>query len=168
MNKLKASEQPHEPPVTFATVLGEELREIEELRRKRDWKHSPSIPSLPTPPAPLPEHPSPVDSETYRQFEDQHSASVLRVAHQSGLVGLALSGGGIRSATFNLGVLQGFANLRLIPMFDYLSTVSGGGYIGSWLEAWIFRAGSDKRVAQCAAASKLEDTPYPFCGCRNA
>jgi len=162
MNKLKASEQPHEPPVTFATVLGEELREIEELRRKRDWKHSPSIPSLPTPPAPLPEHPSPVDSETYRQFEDQHSASVLRVAHQSGLVGLALSGGGIRSATFNLGVLQGFANLRLIPMFDYLSTVSGGGYIGSWLEAWIFRAGSDKRVAQCAVASKLEDTPYPI------
>lgn len=53
-----------------------------------------------------------------------------------GLVGLALSGGGIRSATFNLGLLQGLANLGLIPLFDYLSTVSGGGYIGSWYTCW--------------------------------
>ena len=47
------------------------------------------------------------------------------------LVGLALSGGGIRSATTNLGVLQGLAELRILPLVDYLSTVSGGGYIGS-------------------------------------
>ena len=50
-----------------------------------------------------------------------------------GLVGLALSGGGIRSATFNLGVLQVFAKRGLLRWFDYLSTVSGGGYIGSAL-----------------------------------
>src|SRR5207253_8398033 len=47
------------------------------------------------------------------------------------------SGGGIRSATFNLGILQGLAQLGLLRKFDYLSTVSGGGYIGSWLMAWM-------------------------------
>jgi len=57
------------------------------------------------------------------------------------LVGLAFSGGGIRSATFNLGFLQGLAGLRLLKYVDYLSTVSGGGYIGNWLAAWIHRAG---------------------------
>ncbi|HEY3835038.1 MAG TPA: patatin-like phospholipase family protein [Bryobacteraceae bacterium] len=49
------------------------------------------------------------------------------------LVGIALSGGGIRSATFNLGVLQALQELDLLRRVDYLSTVSGGGYIGSWL-----------------------------------
>ena len=52
---------------------------------------------------------------------------------------LCLSGGGIRSATFGLGVLQGLARLSLLKQYDYLSTVSGGGYIGSWLTAWIHR-----------------------------
>ncbi len=51
------------------------------------------------------------------------------------LVGLALSGGGIRSATFGLGVLQGLKRLGLFDRLDYVSTVSGGGYIGSWLQA---------------------------------
>jgi hypothetical protein len=40
------------------------------------------------------------------------------------LVGLALSGGGIRSATFCLGVLQGLRDLHLLQVFDYLSTAS--------------------------------------------
>jgi Patatin-like phospholipase len=53
----------------------------------------------------------------------------------SNLVGLAFSGGGIRSATFNLGILQALAETELLHKFDYLSTVSGGGYIGSWLAA---------------------------------
>ncbi len=65
-------------------------------------------------------------------------------------VGLALSGGGIRSATFNLGLLQALAKCRvgnangarpsLLQQIDYLSTVSGGGYIGSWLSAWSLRS----------------------------
>ena len=49
------------------------------------------------------------------------------------LVGLALSGGGVRSASFNLGVLQAFLRRGLLKYVDYLSTVSGGGYIGSFL-----------------------------------
>jgi len=55
------------------------------------------------------------------------------------LIGLAFSGGGIRSATFNLGFLQAMARERLLHKFDYLSTVSGGGYIGSWLAAVTYR-----------------------------
>jgi hypothetical protein len=54
-------------------------------------------------------------------------------------LGLAFSGGGIRSATFNLGVLQGLAQIGWLPKFHFMSTVSGGGYIGSWLSAWIAR-----------------------------
>jgi hypothetical protein len=50
---------------------------------------------------------------------------------------LCLSGGGIRSATFALGVLQALARYGYLQNFTYLSTVSGGGYIGSWLSAWI-------------------------------
>ena len=56
------------------------------------------------------------------------------------LFGVAFSGGGIRSATFNLGVLQALARKGLLKRIDYLSTVSGGGYIGSWLQAWVSRA----------------------------
>jgi hypothetical protein len=46
-------------------------------------------------------------------------------------IGLALSGGGIRSATYCLGVMRGLARNGLLAHFDYLSTVSGGGYAGA-------------------------------------
>lgn len=48
-------------------------------------------------------------------------------------VALCLSGGGIRSAAFCLGALQVLACRGLLHRFHYLSTVSGGGYIGGWL-----------------------------------
>lgn len=50
---------------------------------------------------------------------------------------LAISGGGIRSATFALGVLAALARRNLLYQFDYLSTVSGGGYIGSFLTTFL-------------------------------
>ena len=50
-------------------------------------------------------------------------------------VGLALSGGGIRSATFCLGVVQVLAERKLMKDVDFLSTVSGGGYTGSFVTA---------------------------------
>ena len=49
------------------------------------------------------------------------------------VTGLALSGGGIRSATFNLGLLQALAKVHCLRRVDFLSTVSGGSYIGSFL-----------------------------------
>jgi len=60
------------------------------------------------------------------------------------LVGLALSGGGIRSATLNLGILQGLAKFGILDKLDYLSAVSGGNYIASWLGARIKREGLPK------------------------
>ena len=58
-------------------------------------------------------------------------------------VGLAFSGGGIRSATFNLGVLKALHELGVLKHVDYLSTVSGGGYIGAWWSAWRARWGGE-------------------------
>ncbi|WP_440875276.1 patatin-like phospholipase family protein [Thalassotalea sp. PLHSN55] len=54
---------------------------------------------------------------------------------RKGFIGVAFSGGGIRSATFNLGVLQALNSIGIFKCVDYLSTVSGGGYIGSCVSA---------------------------------
>jgi predicted acylesterase/phospholipase RssA len=60
---------------------------------------------------------------------------VQRPTLASNVVGLALSGGGIRSAAFCLGALQALDVHDLIKRIDYLSTVSGGGYIGTSMTA---------------------------------
>jgi hypothetical protein len=86
------------------------------------------------------------------------SAAADRDGPEEELLGLALSGGGIRSATFNLGVLQGLSELKLLQEFDYLSTVSGGGYIGSWLSAWIHRA-DEANLAEEKREEKPRHTP---------
>jgi hypothetical protein len=62
---------------------------------------------------------------------------VKRPAPGSNVIGLALSGGGIRSAAFCLGAMQSLDVRGLIEKFDYLSTVSGGGYIGTSMTAAI-------------------------------
>lgn len=93
-------------PTTFADVFSQERDQIQRSRRLRG-NHIPVVRPSKSDPA--------KDSNT--------------------LVGLAFSGGGIRSATFNLGILQALARHQLLRKFDYLSTVSGGGYVGSWLAA---------------------------------
>lgn len=83
-------------------------------------------------------------------------------------VGICLSGGGIRSATFNLGILQGLAAHGLLPYIDYLSTISGGGYIGTWLHSTIRRkTNGDPRAAQAIldpsrVPGEAEDDPITF------
>jgi hypothetical protein len=70
---------------------------------------------------------------------------------------LCFSGGGVRSASFNLGVLQGLAEAGILGSVDYLSTVSGGGYIGGWFSAWRLRAaqrGEPDPCAQLAAGTE--------------
>jgi hypothetical protein len=91
--------------VPFHVVLDAELREIEQSRVLRRIEPFPSHGAI-------------------------HSA---RVSADMDLLGVSLSGGGVRSATFNLGVLQALAQFGLLKRVDYLSTVSGGGYIGAWL-----------------------------------
>ncbi|MCP4153242.1 MAG: hypothetical protein GY757_36260 [bacterium] len=54
------------------------------------------------------------------------------------VLGLALSGGGMPSAAFNLGLLRTLQAAKALKFIDYLSTVSGGSYIAStliWLTA---------------------------------
>jgi hypothetical protein len=67
--------------------------------------------------------------------------------HEANRSAICFSGGGIRSATFGLGVLQGLARAsaegerrpQLLGEIDFLSTVSGGGYLGAWFSAWATR-----------------------------
>ncbi len=67
-------------------------------------------------------------------------------------IGLALSGGGIRSASFALGVVQVLMQRGLLERFHYLSTVSGGGYLGGALTWWRHKSKSlddfRKRIGQ--------------------
>lgn len=68
-----------------------------------------------------------------------------------GLVGLALSGGGIRSATFCLGVLQCLQRHGILRDVDYLSTVSGGGYLGAFLSTRLWAEAKRAAVASPSA-----------------
>ena len=83
--------------------------------------------------------------ERRRGIEGAIVGEVHRRLHRSGVerAALCFSGGGIRSATFGLGIVQGLARAGLLRTFDFLSTVSGGGYLGGWLSGWIQREGGD-------------------------
>ncbi len=72
-------------------------------------------------------------------IEDRRLAAINRLMLARRQSALCLSGGGIRSATFSLGAVEGLARAGLLTGFDYLSTVSGGGYLGGWLSAWMHR-----------------------------
>ena len=76
------------------------------------------------------------------------------------LVGMAFSGGGIRSATFCIGVLQSLARNGLLGHFDYLSTVSGGGYAGSFLTR-LFSRDYIHSVGDAAAQLRSDRPPPP-------
>lgn len=67
-------------------------------------------------------------------IQERRQAADLPAQERDGAaIGLSLSGGGIRSATFCLGFLQAMAARGLIRRIDWLSTVSGGGYVGTFL-----------------------------------
>jgi hypothetical protein len=106
----------------------------------------------------------------------RHQHSLYQALNVLDRAALCLSGGGIRSAAFSLGVIQALAThprprperglfegnearaesephkpentvpearKSLLAQFHFLSTVSGGGYIGSWLSAWRSNASFD-------------------------
>jgi hypothetical protein len=81
-------------------------------------------------------------------------------ATSEAMIGLAFSGGGIRSATFNLGILQGLARRGVLKHIDYLSTVSGGGYIGSWYMSFLKRLADGKpATAEALLNPELNHAP---------
>ncbi len=63
-------------------------------------------------------------------------------------LGLAFSGGGIRSACVALGIVQRLAQARMLTQVHYICGISGGGYLLGWLTAWIKREGSIKWVEE--------------------
>ncbi|MEL6104891.1 MAG: GMC oxidoreductase [Planctomycetota bacterium] len=70
------------------------------------------------------------------------------------VTGLAISGGGIRSATFSLGILQAMAAGKWLRRVDFLSTVSGGGYIGSFLGRAFDRSRADSLAGPKGVTSR--------------
>lgn len=99
---------------------------------------------------------------------------LIRRLHLRGRTALCFSGGGIRSATFGLGVLQGLAAhsvspeapdapLGLLGEVDYLSTVSGGGYLGGWFSSWAARhpQSSAGVIRELAAVPEADFEPEP-------
>ncbi|NVO15763.1 MAG: patatin-like phospholipase family protein [Rhodoplanes sp.] len=76
--------------------------------------------------------------------------------------GIGLSGGGIRSASLALGVMQVLAENDLIRRFDYISSVSGGGYLGASLQWWWSREPRDDPRDPHAARFGLGPTDFPY------
>jgi hypothetical protein len=79
------------------------------------------------------------DERSHLARHRERDSEAVKFNPTGALIGLSLSGGGIRSATFSLGVMQALAHRKLLRRFDYLSTVSGGGYIGCWLSSILER-----------------------------
>ena len=95
--------------------------------------------------------------DSYAQIRSQHHSA------------LALSGGGIRSATFALGVAQALASKSILTKFNYISTVSGGGFLGGWLSAWMQHTSPEyvQDELRKTPAAKLDPEPVPVKHLRN-
>ena len=111
--------KPNREAVGIGEVAAAELADIAGRRASRLAGAAPSAPAPEPPPF------------SAQNWEDE--------CFRMNLSAVAISGGGIRSATFALGVLQGLERKGLLQQADYLSTVSGGGYIGSWLQGLLYR-----------------------------
>jgi Patatin-like phospholipase len=119
---------------------------------------------------PRPRPVSTVAGALWREFEAIHGevqsaalgqgpdASLLeynRAALAKDQAALCLSGGGIRSGSFVLGVLRALAKQGLLSRFHYLSTVSGGGYIGGWLLSMLANHDGDVEMVQALLAADV-------------
>lgn len=98
--------------VKFRKVFKDELKEILR-RRKGDYRGE--------------------GCETLDSVEDNQICEYPNVTTDHNLWGLALSGGGIRSAAFCLGALDRLQEANKLKDFDYMSAVSGGGFIAGLL-----------------------------------
>ena len=120
-------------PMEFDEVFETELKDVRKRRSQQAGAQKDGLPTFPKPSEILEGVLNKLSGDGGDAAWD--SAKEGGTVKHTGLVGLALSGGGIRSATFNLGVLQALKNYNVFDRIDYLSTVSGGGYIGSCLSS---------------------------------
>jgi hypothetical protein len=127
--------------------------ELEDIEHRRNLVFRPGQP----PRTELPGQPSPdlsADPDADPETRLTQLDALFTRSHRLRPLGIALSGRSIRSVRFNLGVLQGLAAKGLLHYVDYLSTVSGGGYIGSWLHGMIRnRCRGDVRSAETFLAT---------------
>jgi hypothetical protein len=99
------------------------------------------------------------------KFDDVFAAEFALVSKrwrglkEHNLSGLALSGGGIRSAAFSLGAVQQLHHCGALKQIHYLSTVSGGGYCGASLTWFLAMEGPDG-----APCFDLSRDNFPFTG----
>jgi len=113
--------------------------------------------------------------EEFNQASWEVEQKLFQQFHAHPRTALCFSGGGVRSATLGLGILHQIAKLApksSLLGFDFLSTVSGGGYLGSWFSAWAARRekaspgtdGGATVTAELAAspASALDPEPAPL------
>jgi len=112
-------------------------------------------------------------ADAARAAEQDLAAFVCEKMRSRGFNALCFSGGGIRSATLGLGILEALAQhskvhpqtgkLTLLGEIDYLSTVSGGGYIGSWFTSWVHRApkGLCEVVNELSGRAQRKTNPEP-------
>jgi hypothetical protein len=121
--KVDPANYPNRPSTTsdWRAVYDGELDDIANQRKERVYRNPAALSRTPSPGA------------EPQQADNYWSRRIRTGEYEENLVGLAHSGGGIRSATFSLGVLQSLKELDLLRRIDCLSTVSGGGYIGAWL-----------------------------------
>lgn len=115
-------------PLTIASVLRDELRALRPEKKTKAVDDGPK------------NGPDSAGSETSSKPDGDANSDITPLfhrLHEAKLTALCLSGGGIRSATFALGIIQSLASKGILSKLDYLSTVSGGGYIGTWLSAWV-------------------------------
>lgn len=104
-----------------------------------------------------PENAAAIDASEHKHVKARRQPSANGALYNG--VGLALSGGGIRSATFCLGVVQVLAQQKLLSRFDYLSTVSGGGYLGSFISNQFSDAGTTPQPLDVGFDPGREEAP---------
>src|SRR5580704_3377211 len=108
--------------------------------------------------------------------EVERRKAFYRALNKLNRAAICCSGGGIRSATFCLGVVQALAGYdvktkqwtstiapenSLLGRLHYLSTVSGGGYFGSWLSSWRAREDFAKVLANLTSRPSGPDVEPP-------
>lgn len=131
-------------PIWFEDVFKRELKELKKRRKA----------------AGIPEGSSPSTSENAKAPEEGAESSGKNAIDENSLVGLTLSGGGLRAATFSLGIIQSMRAKGLLRYFDYITSVSGGGYAAGYLATQTTRAAQLSNVNK-----KIESNSVPARPC---